>query len=100
MTYQREPLAATKLQENDKILYLAVAEPESTMVLQSQKNYFLRLPQKISPEEEKRSGRCARHAHDRWRIAYGSMAVDGRRRTDYHDQRKSRSSEPAENRKP
>ena len=45
--------AATKLQENDKILYLAVAEPESTMVLQSQKNYFLRFATEDIPEKKK-----------------------------------------------
>lgn len=45
--------AATKLQENDKILYLAVAEPESTMVLQSQKNYFLRFAIEDIPEKKK-----------------------------------------------
>ena len=44
---------ATKLQENDKILYLAVAEPESTMVLQSQKNYFLRFATEDIPEKKK-----------------------------------------------
>ncbi|WP_455190457.1 DNA gyrase/topoisomerase IV subunit A [Eubacterium ramulus] len=45
--------AATKLQENDKILYLAVAEPESTVVLQSQKNYFLRFATEDIPEKKK-----------------------------------------------
>ena len=45
--------AATKLQENDKILYQAVAEPESTMVLQSQKNYFLRFATEDIPEKKK-----------------------------------------------
>lgn len=45
--------AATKLQENDKLLYLAVAEPESTMVLQSQKNYFLRFATEDIPEKKK-----------------------------------------------
>ena len=45
--------AATKLQENDKILYLAVAEPESTMVLQSQKNHFLRFATEDIPEKKK-----------------------------------------------
>ena len=45
--------AATKLQENDKILYLAVAEPESTMVLQTQKNYFLRFATEDIPEKKK-----------------------------------------------
>ena len=45
--------AATKLQENDKILYLAVAEPESTIVLQSQKNYFLRFATEDIPEKKK-----------------------------------------------
>ena len=45
--------AATKLQEGDKILYLSVAEPESTMVLQSQKNYFLRFATEDIPEKKK-----------------------------------------------
>ena len=45
--------AATKLQEGDKILYLAVAEPETTLVLQSQKNYFLRFATEDIPEKKK-----------------------------------------------
>ena len=49
----KKTTAATKLQENDKILYLAVAEPESTMVLQSQKNYFLRFATEDIPEKKK-----------------------------------------------
>ena len=49
----KKTTAATKLQENDKILYLAVAEPASTMVLQSQKNYFLRFATEDIPEKKK-----------------------------------------------
>ena len=49
----KKTTAATKLQENDKILYLVVAEPESTMVLQSQKNYFLRFATEDIPEKKK-----------------------------------------------
>ncbi|WP_455946648.1 DNA gyrase/topoisomerase IV subunit A [Eubacterium ramulus] len=45
--------AATKLQEGDEILYLAVAEPETTLVLQSQKNYFLRFATEDIPEKKK-----------------------------------------------
>ena len=45
--------AATKLQEGDKILYMAVAEPETTLVLQSQKNYFLRFATEDVPEKKK-----------------------------------------------
>ena len=54
--------AATKLQEGDKILYMAVAEPEMTLVLQSQKNYFLRFATEDVPGEGKKeqlvSGVC------------------------------------------
>ncbi len=45
--------AATKLQEGDKILHMAVAEPETTLVLQSQKNYFLRFATEDVPEKKK-----------------------------------------------
>ena len=45
--------AATKLQEGDKILYLAVAEPETTLVLRSQKNYFLHFATEDIPEKKK-----------------------------------------------
>ena len=45
--------AATKLQEGDKILYMEVAEPETTLVLQSQKNYFLRFATEDIPEKKK-----------------------------------------------
>ena len=45
--------AATKLQEGDKILYLAVAELETTLVLRSQKNYFLRFATEDIPEKKK-----------------------------------------------
>ncbi len=45
--------AATKLQDGDKILYMTVAEPETTLVLQSQKNYFLRFATEDVPEKKK-----------------------------------------------
>ena len=45
--------AATKLQEGDKILYLAVAELETTLVLRSQKNYFLHFATEDIPEKKK-----------------------------------------------
>ena len=45
--------AATKLQEGDKILCLAVAELETTLVLRSQKNYFLRFATEDIPEKKK-----------------------------------------------
>ena len=44
---------ATKLQDGDKILYMAVAETETTLVLQSQKNYFLRFATEDVPEKKK-----------------------------------------------
>ena len=53
--------AATKLQEADKILYLAVAELETTLVLRSQKDYFLRFATEDIPERKKAlsvSGAC------------------------------------------
>ena len=45
--------AATELQEGDKILYLAVAELETTLVLRSQKNYFLHFATEDIPEKKK-----------------------------------------------
>ena len=45
--------AATKLADGDEILKIGVAEEESTLVMQSEKNYFLRIALGDIPEKKK-----------------------------------------------
>ena len=45
--------AATKLAEKDQVLCVGVAAPEDTLVLQSEKNYFLRMQVGDIPEKKK-----------------------------------------------
>ncbi|MCD8046768.1 MAG: DNA topoisomerase 4 subunit A [Clostridiales bacterium] len=45
--------AATKLSEDDRLLYAGVAAEEDTFVMQSRKNYFLRIAASDIPEKKK-----------------------------------------------
>lgn len=45
--------AATKLSEGDKLLHVETVEEEDTLVMQSEKNYFLRIAASEIPEKKK-----------------------------------------------
>ena len=45
--------AATKLSPEDEVLYVGIGEDEDTLVMQSDKNYFLRISVSEIPEKKK-----------------------------------------------
>jgi len=49
----KKTVAATKLQDNDKLLHVACLKEQRNMVLQSKSGYFLRFPVEEIPEKKK-----------------------------------------------
>ena len=53
--------AATKLNEGDELIFVQALALEETLVMQSEKDFFLRIDISSIPEKKKGSSRCARH---------------------------------------
>lgn len=57
----KRTIAATKLSDEDILLTVRVLEGDETLVLRSDKEYFLRLEAEEIPQKKKGSRRCAGH---------------------------------------